>query len=454
MIRLAGDDKGIDDDASDIPIGESKAELIDVRLSYDASNETTMSHRRRRRLETVLFERARHESLIDTPWRESAARAAIDRIVENTGSAFTVDEWWPIHPLDVSPERAARLKPIYYGAAGVVWTLHYLHDVGLAPRPREFAPLLERLLAEHRADSLALVNAPIVGYPLGDASILLLHAKLAPSASVVDELHAVIAANARHPSRGFGWGAPGSMLAALLMFERTRDSRFRMLYVTLAHEVMRTWEWAPSRGCHLWMQDLYGVTEARVGALHGWAGNVGCLLRGRALLPQGDRLELERRAREGLRALATRDGAFANWPLAAQHLDAPDQHTWRVQHCIGAPGVVTMLSDLPRDTETDTLLAAGGELTWQAGPVVKLPSLCHGVPGSGYTFLKLYARTGDDEWLVRARRFAMHAIVQADRFAREHGQRKFSLWTGDLGLAAFLADCIHARTTFPTFDVF
>jgi hypothetical protein len=81
-------------------------------------------------------------------------------------------------------------------------------------------------------------------------------------------------------------------------------------------------------------------------------------------------------------------------------------------------------------------------------------NLCHGTAGNGYAFLKLYRRTGDAEWLERARAFAMHAIVQSERDARQYGQRRYSLWTGDLGLAVYLWDCIKAEPRFPTLDVF
>jgi hypothetical protein len=48
----------------------------------------------------------------------------------------------------------------------------------------------------------------------------------------------------------------------------------------------------------------------------------------------------------------------------------------------------------------------------------------------------------------------MHGIEQAERGARQHGQRKFSLWTGDLGLAVFLCACIRVDDRFPTLDTF
>jgi len=402
----------------------------------------------------ALFETQRHEPLADVPWDEDQARRAIERIVADAHGAFTEDGLWPIHPIDLSPERANPQKPIYYGAAGVIWGLRTLHEAGVADLGRDYGPFVSGLLERHREDSLRLTNRPILGYPTGDAGILLLHWKLAPSEALARELHAVIDANVDHPSIGFCWGAPGSMLAALFMFERTGDARWKALYLRIFEAIWQTWTVDEEVGCHLLMQDLYGVREPRVGGLHGLAGNLACMLRGRDLLPPERRSELVRRAQVALRATAVREGPYANWPLSAVKTAPPVAEVLRVQHCIGAPGMVNCLASLPREPATDALLLAAGELTWLAGPPAKLPSLCHGAPGSGYAFLKLHARSGDELWLVRARRFAMHAIAQAERGVLEHGQRKFSLWTGDLGLAAFLCDCIRANDRFPTLDVF
>ena len=46
------------------------------------------------------------------------------------------------------------------------------------------------------------------------------------------------------------------------------------------------------------------------------------------------------------------------------------------------------------------------------------------------------------------------AWVEAEGALTHYGQRKFSLWTGDLGLAVFLSDCIAATSRFPMLDVF
>ena len=93
-------------------------------------------------------------------------------------------------------------------------------------------------------------------------------------------------------------------------------------------------------------------------------------------------------------------------------------------------------------TELDALLLAGGELTWAAGPLRKGPGLCHGTAGNGFAFLKLFARTGDERWLGRARRFAMHAAAQVEAERAGTGHGRHALWTGDLGTAIFLHQCL------------
>ncbi len=114
--------------------------------------------------------------------------------------------------------------------------------------------------------------------------------------------------------------------------------------------------------------------------------------------------------------------------------------------------MVTCLAELPEPI--DDLLIAGGETIWRAGPLKKGANLCHGTAGNGYAFLKLYKRTGDEKWLAYARAFAMHAIAQSEADCVAHGMRRYSLWTGDLGLAVYLWDCLKAHAAFPTLDVF
>jgi hypothetical protein len=72
----------------------------------------------------------------------------------------------------------------------------------------------------------------------------------------------------------------------------------------------------------------------------------------------------------------------------------------------------------------------------------------------GYAFLKLYRRTKDPVWIERARAFAMTAINQCRAARKTFGHGRYSLWTGDIGLAVYLWDCVTGEPRFPTVDVF
>jgi DUF1680 family protein len=92
--------------------------------------------------------------------------------------------------------------------------------------------------------------------------------------------------------------------------------------------------------------------------------------------------------------------------------------------------------------------------TWAVGPLAKGSNLCHGTGGNGYAFLKLYRRTTDPVWLERARAFAMTSIAQCREAREELGRGRYTLWTGDIGLAVYLWDCLTGVPRFPTIDVF
>ena len=144
---------------------------------------------------------------------------------------------------------------------------------------------------------------------------------------------------------------------------------------------------------------------------------------------------------------------MAQWPPSLEEAGKPEK--FRTQWCHGAPGLVSSLAFLaPGDEELTALLEAGGELTWRAGPLAKGAGLCHGTAGNGYAFLKLLDRTGDERWLERARRFAMHAVEQVERTRAEYGRGRYTLWSGDLGAALYLQGCLDADAAFPTLDVF
>ena len=140
----------------------------------------------------------------------------------------------------------------------------------------------------------------------------------------------------------------------------------------------------------------------------------------------------------------------ANWPVEYPSHPRSDTKIL-VQWCHGAPGFVTSLAELA-DPRLDEILLGAGELIWAAGPLAKGAGLCHGTAGNGYAFLKLYRRTRDRRWLERARAFAMHAISQSELDAATYGMRRYSLYTGDPGLAIYLARCIDGAAAWPGLD--
>ena len=83
-----------------------------------------------------------------------------------------------------------------------------------------------------------------------------------------------------------------------------------------------------------------------------------------------------------------------------------------------------------------------------AGPLAKGANLCHGTAGNGYAFPSLLERTGDALWLQRARAFRRHAIPQVARERTGSGRGHYS-WSGDLGTALYLADCVAGGGALP-----
>ena len=360
-----------------------------------------------------LFRAAEHEPLRDEPWDEGRVRAAIGEVVAAAEAALPADGLWPAHPRDQDePVPPGEYTGVYLGAAGVAWALGQLGST------IDVDAVVQR--AYSAWPELPEDDGP--GVMFGEAWFL----RILGSERLAD----VVRANATNPTNEWLWGAPGTMLAAESVpgcEDTWRES---------ADALWAAWD-GP-----VWTQHLHGRVDRVLGAAHGFAGNVRALA-GRPDLLGAERLaELEERTVAVLGAEALRDGELANW----SPLYGGSDPKIRVQWCHGAPGVITSTAAIaPQDGAFTDLLVAGGELTWRAGPLRKGGGLCHGTAGNGWAFLKLGRRTGDDRWLSRARAFAMHALGQVD------GTR-FSLWTGDLGIALYLQACLDADDRFPTID--
>lgn len=404
----------------------------------------------------MLYEPARHEPLQHREWDDQAAVRMIERIVRDAEERFSPDSHWPMHPLDADDGRMDPVFNLYFGASGVVWALHYLQAVGAGELGRSYRDYVETLLPLNRAwlKAEGCADVDVASLLMGDTGIVLLGYWLRPDIEKATRLEALIAGNLDNPARELMWGAPGTLLAALLLHRWTREPRWAELYVLTARRLWSQLRWSPEYRCSYWSQELYGHHLASLGGVHGFVATAAPIIKGRHLLDPSEREAWEHCIVDTVRNTAQREGYQANWRPDLYPPGGSTRPQKRLlQFCHGAPGFVVCLADLPM-SELDDLLIAGGEAIWDAGPLRKGSNLCHGTGGNGYALLKLYGRTGDERWLARARAFAMHGIAQTEAHARQYGRMRYSLWTGDLGFAIYLRDCIRGAGTFPTLDTF
>ena len=401
----------------------------------------------------MLFEPDRHEALDVRDWDAEDTRAVIRAIAADIEAHCSVDLRWPVHPLDEEGDAPRTgFKSLYLGSAGVHWALAYLQRAGAVDLSLDPVAGLRQAHADYLADPDT--GAVVPSYFLGEAGILLALWRLTGSAATADRLFASIESNIGNPTNEALWAAPGTMVAAWHLWEATGEERWRGLFLANVKQVWRTWTYDERAQCHLWTQDLYGQVVQYLGAGHGFAGNAYPLLKGAALLDADRREALYDRCVAMLSALARTEADAVNWPPGTYE-PRPGRPRMLMQWCHGAPGMVTALADYPpgRSAAMDAMLVGAGHAIWQAGPLAKGYGLCHGTAGNGYAFLKLYRRTGDAMWLDRARLFAVHALVQRDRMRQQHGCGRYTLWTGDAGLAVYLWHCLDGTAALPALDI-
>jgi hypothetical protein len=368
---------------------------------------------------TKLWLPSKHEPLAGAEWEEARAEEAIRTIVADAEAAFDGVRW-PFHPAD-EPDDGP--NGIYLGVAGMAWALHELGSTGWG------AAVLEALDRYRREPDGGDEYACPPSYLGGECGIALVGFRLTGDAGLADRVHELVLANLEDEWRELLWGAPGSLLAAEAMLAWTGEQRWEAACEALADEVE-----AARDPDGLWTQPRLGNSRF-LGAAHGFAGNARALANRRPI--EVDHV---------LARHALRDGALVNW-LPSE--GSPPENI-RLQWCHGAPGIVAALGRV-MDEE---LALGGGELTWRAGPLAKGSNLCHGTAGNAYAFLVLHRRTGDDVWLERARAFAMHAIGQVEREREALGRGRYSLFTGDIGVALFLRHLLDGEDRFPTLGPF
>jgi hypothetical protein len=407
----------------------------------------------------LMIEHARHVPLRPIRWSESDATAAIEAIVADGLEHFDAVRFWPAHPLDEGIRDGH--TSLYFGATGVIWGIDYLGRVGATKTRFEFRPILRRLMEANQAEFARLKYAAHGSLLFGDLGTALVVMRLDPTTAVADLVYARADANTTLPVRELMWGMPGSMIACCEMAAMTAEPRWRTLFEIQAARLLGELE--ETDDGPLWTQDLYGRHLRYLGPVHGYAGNMIALIHGWDWLMDDQRAWIAEAVPRTLTANAWRSELGVSWPGVVADREKPpaDRGDYRnararlCQHCHGAPGMVTAFADVPfTSAELEDLLREGGKFSWVAGPLAKGSNLCHGTGGNGYAFLKLYHRTKEAIWLERARAFAMTAIAQCQEARKEYGRGRYSLWTGDLGLAIYLWDCLTGVPRFPTVDIF
>jgi len=365
-----------------------------------------------------LWRPSEHEPLEAGEWDEARVEEAIAAIVADAETAFDGTRW-PWHPDDGEDDA---WNSVYMGSAGMAWALHELGSTGWGDAALSFVDL-------YRVQPFREEDAVETSYHFGEAGIALVAFRLTGDADIADRIHELVLVGLESDANEVMYGTPGSMLVAEAMLAWTAEPRWDEAWRATADRVE-----AARDADGLWTSHIGGHDGRYLGPAHGYAGNV------RAFANRGPVHLVD------LEPHVLRDGGFANWPPG----DGSQPDEVRVQWCHGAPGMVATLGDLLGQE----LALAGGELTWRAGPLAKGPGLCHGTAGNAYAFLVLHRRTGDELWLDRARAFALHAIGQVERERAAAGRGRYSLFTGDIGVALFLRHLLDGEDRFPTMGPF
>ncbi|XP_026825201.1 lanC-like protein 2 isoform X3 [Ooceraea biroi] len=125
-----------------------------------------------------------------------------------------------------------------------------------------------------------------------------------------------------------------------------------------------------------------------VGGAHGLSGILYLLLQARHYLTQE---QIDKYIKPSLYYLQGLQFSSGNFPSSIRN-----QSDRLVQWCHGAPGMSGLFCLAYKVFRDDAFLKTAiqcGEVTWERGLLRKGYSICHGVAGNGYTFIRLFQQT-------------------------------------------------------------
>ncbi len=401
----------------------------------------------------MLFDTERHELLTATLWDHNIVQKEIKSIINDIEQSLLPNACWPTHPLDAaSYPRVGPKWSAYAGAAGAIHGLQILKNYGYDVRD------LSHLLEEVHSSFIKSPDVSVEsGLQIGEIGILVPRLLAEPDNQEVSQyLLKCMEETVDLPLYEITSGQSGMMHAALALYRKTGDICWKSIFIKGAKSLMDNWKEDTETGEWHWQSQVFGPKRHYYGACHGISGNANILLQGIDLLPSSYSEVIINRTVSTLNISAKREANLTNWVLCTK----PNIDKLLVQWCHGAAGIVTAMAMTPKDNSLnskllDELLESTGELVWQAGPLEKGSNICHGTSGNGYAFLYLYKRTGDSYWLDRAKKFAIHAVEQCRKDRLLYGQGRYTLWTGDIGLAIYLQHCLYPEhAAIPGLDLF
>lgn len=409
-----------------------------------------------------LFDPNRHFKVTEVKWDSAKARNYLENIFCSTEASFRGEDFWKTHPNDNHmADENGPLFDLYMGAAGIIWGQKHLADQGYGEIEHKYFNFIDLAREAHHKNLSKKfekydwnnIDEYKLGLLLGDVGFLLAKLKFKPENELLQILLALAKKNNTNSILEYMWGSPGT-ITPLIRYKHYFDPQIlRETVYEAIHFLHRKLVDSQEINCKIWKQNLYGTSENILGAVHGFAGNAFMLLKAFDFV--SDKNYWSKLIRDLAKKSAITTGDFANWKISVDG-SRPSGNDLLVQFCHGAPGIISCLSELidGSDPEFDDLMVKGGNLVFEAGPLAKGSNLCHGTAGNGFAFLKLFTATKEKIWLDRARTFAMFAIQQSEEEYQKVGHLRFSLWTGDTGLAIFLSACLNANSDIPTMDLF
>lgn len=212
---------------------------------------------------------------------------------------------------------------------------------------------------------------------------------------------------------------------------------------------------------------FYWHEKAYIGAAHGYAGILHCLLQARHYMTEEQTNRLVKPTVDFVQQLQF--AQTGNFPSSLSNEDDRLVH-W----CHGSPGVIHLLIlayQVFGDTKYLNAAVKSANDIWTRGLLKKgtykrfelaklyfsfLPGfgICHGVAGNGYAFLRLFQLTHDQKYLYRAIKFGEWCCGDGQSYVSRIADRPYSLFEGLAGTVFYLTDLLNPKDAkFPAFQI-